>query len=144
MTTRQSALLRVLYKLARELPDPLWIALTDSDGLVVACVPENPPVNPEGITAMTAAFVLTGERVLEEIEGGGFRYANISGSSRQLLIVILGEGRFLSIGLGPAVPPRSTFNILSQYIPELLRTLKRRFTTSELNGDILNEQDREN
>jgi predicted regulator of Ras-like GTPase activity (Roadblock/LC7/MglB family) len=141
MTTRQSALLRILYQLARELPEPLWIALTDSDGLVVACVPENPPVNPEGITAMTAAFVLTGERVLEEIKGGDFRYANISGSTRQLLIVLLGEGRFLSIGLGPGVPPRSTFNLLSKYVPELMQTLKKRFTTSELDGGSIEGPD---
>ena len=66
MVTRQSELLRVLSKLAEELPDPHWVALVDSDGLVMACVPDEPSVDPEGISAMTAALVITGERVLNE------------------------------------------------------------------------------
>ena len=129
MVTRQSELLRVLSKLAEELPDPHWVALVDSDGLVMACVPDEPSVDPEGISAMTAALVITGERVLEEIEGGQFHYASVSGSRRQLLMVLLSKDRFLSIGLGPKVPPRATFSLLSRRIPELLHALQMRFTT---------------
>jgi len=129
MVTRQSELLRVLSQLADELPDPHWVALVDSDGLVMACVPAEPPVDPEGISAMTAALVITGERVLEEIEGGQFHYASIAGSRRQLLMVLLDNDRFLSIGLGPEIPPRATFSLLSRRVPELIHALQMRFTT---------------
>ena len=129
MVTRQSELIRVLSKLAEELPDPHWVALVDSDGLVMACISDEPSVDPEGISAMTAALVITGERVVEEIEGGQFHYASVSGSRRQLLMVLLNKDRFLSIGLGSQVPPRATFSLLSRRIPELLHALQMRFTT---------------
>jgi predicted regulator of Ras-like GTPase activity (Roadblock/LC7/MglB family) len=129
MVTRQSELLRVLGLLANELPNPHWVALVDSDGLVVACVPPEPPINPERISAMTAAFVMTGDRVLEEIEGGQYRYASVAGSNLQLLAVQLSEDRFLSIGLGPEIPPRNTFSLLSRRIPELMHALQMRFVT---------------
>ncbi len=129
MVTRQSELLRVLGLLAEELPNPYWVALVDSDGLVVACVPAEPPINPERISAMTAAFVMTSDRVLEEIEGGQYRYASVAGSTLQLLAVQLSEDRFLSIGLGPEIPPRNTFSLLSRRVPELMHALKMRFVT---------------
>ncbi|HEY45913.1 MAG: hypothetical protein AMJ88_03775 [Anaerolineae bacterium SM23_ 63] len=129
MVTRQSELLRVLGLLAEELPNPHWVALVDSDGLVVACVPAEPPINPERISAMTAAFVMTGDRVLEEIEGGHYLYSSIAGSTRQLLAVQLSEDRFLSIGLGPEIPPRTTFSLLSRRVPELINALQMRFGT---------------
>jgi predicted regulator of Ras-like GTPase activity (Roadblock/LC7/MglB family) len=129
MVTRQSELLRVLGLLANELPNPHWVALVDSDGLVVACVPPEPPINPERISAMTAAFVMTCDRVLEEIEGGQYRYASVAGSNLQLLAVQLSEDRFLSIGLGPEIPPRNTFSLLSRRIPELMHALQMRFVT---------------
>ncbi len=78
---------------------------------------------------MTAAFVMTGDRVLEEIEGGQFRYSSIAGSTLQLLAVQLSEDRFLSIGLGPEIPPRTTFSLLSRRIPEIMHALQMRFVT---------------
>jgi len=129
MVTRQSELLRVLGLLAEELPNPHWVALVDSDGLVVACVPAEPPISPERISAMTAAFVMTGDRVLEEIEGGQYRYSSVAGSKLQLVSVILSEDRFLSIGIGPEIPPRTTFSLLSRRVPEIMRALQMRFTT---------------
>jgi predicted regulator of Ras-like GTPase activity (Roadblock/LC7/MglB family) len=129
MVTRQSELLRVLGLLAEELPNPRWVALVDSDGLVVACVPAEPPISPERISAMTAAFVMTGDRVLEEIEGGQYRYSSVAGSKLQLVSVILSEDRFLSIGIGPEIPPRTTFSLLSRRVPEIMRALQMRFTT---------------
>ena len=68
MVTRQSELIRVLEIIAGELPDPLWVALADDDGLLVACVPSQPPVNVDPISAMTAALALTATRVLDEID----------------------------------------------------------------------------
>jgi predicted regulator of Ras-like GTPase activity (Roadblock/LC7/MglB family) len=129
MVTRQSELLRVLGLLADELPNPHWVALVDSDGLVVACVPPEPSINPERISAMTAAFVMTSDRVLEEIEGGRYRYASVAGSTLQLLAVQLSGDRFLSIGLGPEIPPRNTFGLLSRRVPELMHALQMRFVT---------------
>lgn len=126
MTTRESELVRVLSGLANELPDPLWVALVDDQGLVLSCVPDDPVVPEERISAMTAAVVNMGERVLTEVEGGGLRYVSVAGSKRQYLMVVLTTERLLSIGLAPKVPAQATFGPLSRYVPELLAALQRR------------------
>ncbi len=130
MVTRQSELIRVLETIAAELPDPLWVALVDDDGLLVACVPSQPPVNVDQISAMTAALALTSIRVLVEINAEEFRYSNVAGSERQLLLVALDGKRFLSIGLGPDVVVQTTFRPLSRRVNELLKILKMRFSIS--------------
>ena len=130
MVTRQSELIRVLETIAEELPDPLWVALVDDDGLLVACVPSQPPVNVDQISAMTAALALTSIRVLVEINAEEFRYSNVAGSERQLLLVALDGKRFLSIGLGPDVVVQTTFRPLSRRVAELLKILKMRFSVS--------------
>lgn len=130
MVTRQSELIRVLETIAEELPDPLWVALVDDDGLLVACVPSQPPVNVDQISAMTAALALTSIRVLVEINAEEFRYSNVAGSERQLLLVALDGKRFLSIGLGPDVVVQTTFRPLSRRVNELLKILKMRFSIS--------------
>ncbi len=130
MVTRQSELIRVLETIAAELPDPLWVALVDDDGLLVACVPSQPPVNVDQISAMTAALALTSIRVLIEINAEEFRYSSVAGSERQLLLVALDGKRFLSIGLGPDVVVQTTFRPLSRRVAELLKILKMRFSVS--------------
>jgi|LGVC01.1.fsa_nt_gb predicted regulator of Ras-like GTPase activity (Roadblock/LC7/MglB family) len=130
MVTRQSELIRVLETIAAELPDPLWVALVDDDGLLVACVPSQPPVNVDQISAMTAALALTSIRVLVEINAEEFRYSSVAGSERQLLLVALDGKRFLSIGLGPDVVVQTTFRPLSRRVAELLKILKMRFSVS--------------
>lgn len=126
MTTRESELIRVLSALEADLPDPLWVALVDDQGLVLSCVPESPVVEEEPISAMTAAVVTMGERVLREVEGGALRYVNVAGSKRQYLMVVLTSERLLSVGLAPKVPAQATFGPLSRWVPELLGALKRR------------------
>lgn len=128
MTTRQAELVRILEQLAEELPDPDWVALVDEQGFVMACVPEDLDVEEDRISAMTAALVSMGERVLEEVEGGSLRYANVSGSKRQYLAVVLTTDRLLSIGLRPGVAAQVTFRPLSRWVPELLKALQRRFS----------------
>ncbi|MFP3853257.1 MAG: roadblock/LC7 domain-containing protein [Anaerolineales bacterium] len=123
-TTRQSELERVLNNLAADLPDPLWVALVDDQGLVLACVPEQPVVEEDRVSAMTAAVVTMGERVLREVEGGSLRFANIAGSKRQYLMVLLNQNRLLSIGLAPRVTAQATFKPLSRWVPELLKALR--------------------
>lgn len=130
MVTRQSELIRVLETIAEELPDPLWVALVDDDGLLVACVPSRPPVNVDQISAMTAALALTAIRVLGEIDAEEFRYSSVTGSGRQLLLVALDGKRFLSIGLGPDVVVQTIFRPLSRRVAELLKVLKMRFSAS--------------
>ena len=130
MVTRQSELIRVLETIAEELPDPLWVALVDDDGLLVACVPSQPPVSVDQISAMTAALALTAIRVLVEINAEEFRYSNVAGSERQLLLVALDGKRFLSIGLGPDVVVQTTFRPLSRRVTELLKILKMRFSVT--------------
>ena len=130
MVTRQSELIRVLETIAEELPDPLWVALVDDDGLLVACVPSQPPVSVDQISAMTAALALTAMRVLVEINAEDFRYSSVAGSERQLLLVALDGKRFLSIGLGPDVVVQTTFRPLSRRVAELLKILKMRFSVS--------------
>ena len=127
MVSRQSELLRVLTELAAELPQPEWIALVDENGLIMACVPPQPPVEPERISAMAATSVMMAERVLKEIDGGKARFASLAGSRRQHLTVVLGPDRLLSIGLGPQVPAQETFGPLSRKVPELMEVLRRRF-----------------
>lgn len=126
--TRQSELVRVLGRLAEELPDPDWVALVDNNGLIVACVPPEPTVEADRISAMTAASVIMGDRVLSEIKGGGLRYASIAGSVRQHLTVVLSKERLLSIGLKPEVPAQATFGAVGRWVPELIRALHMRFT----------------
>lgn len=122
--TRQSELERVLTSLADELPDPLWVALVDDQGLVLACVPDQPVVEEDRVSAMTAAVVTTSERVLREVEGGSLRFANIAGSERQYLMVLLTAERLLSIGLDPKVTAQATFRPLSHWVPQLLKALR--------------------
>lgn len=126
MLTRQSELQRVLSGLAQELPDAQWVALVDQNGLIVSCVPAEPPVDPDRIAAMTAASAQTAERVLHEVDGGKMRFANITGSSRQHLTVYLSKDRLLSIGLSPDVAAQATIPMLTRWVPELLRVLKMR------------------
>ncbi|NIM94299.1 MAG: hypothetical protein GTO18_11405 [Anaerolineales bacterium] len=128
-TTREDDLNRVLNSLSEELPDPYWIALVDQAGLVTACIPSDPIIPPESISAMAAVLGTSAERVLTEIEGGRLRYASLAGSERQYLMVMLGEDRLLSIGLRPEVQPQTTFRPLRKWIPELINVLKRRYTT---------------
>jgi predicted regulator of Ras-like GTPase activity (Roadblock/LC7/MglB family) len=128
MTTRQAELVRILEQLAGELPDPDWVALVDDQGFIMACVPEKLAVEEDRVSAMTAALVGMGERVLEEVEGGALRFANVSGSKRQYLAVVLSPDRLLSIGLRPGVATQVTFRPLSRWVPEMLKALQRRYT----------------
>jgi len=130
MVTRQSELLHVLSTIHGELAEPLWVACVDDDGLMVACVPEAPSIGAERIAAMTAAGVLTATRVLSEVEGGAMRFLTIAGAQSQLLVVVVDQKRFLSIGLNPQVSAQSTFGPLSNWVPELLRVLKKRYSSS--------------
>ncbi len=130
MATRQDELLEVLSQMADEMPDPDWVALVDGNGLIVSCIPETPVVGQDQISAMTAASIIMGERVLEEIEGGQMRYTSIAGANRQMLSVVLSSDRVLAIGLGPEVPAQATFASLTRWVPEILQVLSKSFVTS--------------
>lgn len=130
MATRQDELLEVLSQMADEMPDPDWVALVDGNGLIVSCIPETPVVGQDQISAMTAASIIMGERVLEEIEGGQMRYTSIAGANRQMLSVVLSSDRVLAIGLGPEVPAQATFASLTRWVPEILHVLSKSFVTS--------------
>jgi len=127
MITRQSELLRVLGQVANELPQPHWVALVDSNGLVMSCVPTVPAVPADTIAAMTAALAQLGQRSLNELEGGRMRVVNVTGAKRQQVVVLLKGDHLLSIGLGPDVPAQTTFAPLGRWVPELLEVLDRRF-----------------
>ena len=128
MATRQSELLRVLGGLKQDLVDPQWVALIDERGLVLACVPDEPPVDIESVAAMTAALAMSGERVIGEIGGGRLRYVTVVGSQRQQLIVFLNAECVLSLGLDPYVSPRSTFKPLARWAPEIMQVLQMKLT----------------
>lgn len=125
--TRQGELERILGSLFNELKQPSWVALVDSNGFIIACVPADPIIDQDRISAMTITAVTTAERVLEELEGENFRYMSIVGAARQCLIVMLGKERLLSIGLPPGVQPQTTFGSIRTRIPDLLQTLSRQF-----------------
>ncbi len=128
MVTRESELLRVLGKLKEELGDPQWVALVDERGLVMACVPETPPIDIGSVAAMTAALSISGERVISEIAGGQLRYVSVAGSERQQLIVFLTPECVLTLGLDPYVSPRTTFKVLARWAPEIMQVLQMKFT----------------
>jgi predicted regulator of Ras-like GTPase activity (Roadblock/LC7/MglB family) len=125
--TRQEELERVLGSLFGELERPVWVALVDSNGFMVACFPSDPEVDQDRISAMTIAAVTTAERVLQEFEGEAFRYMSIVGAARQCMIVKLGKERLLSVGLPPGVQPHTTFGPIRERIPELVQILTRHF-----------------
>jgi predicted regulator of Ras-like GTPase activity (Roadblock/LC7/MglB family) len=127
IVTRESELHRVLGEMAKELSEPDWVALVDHNGLIMACIPEEPAISTDSISAMTAAAVMMGDRVLREIDGGGLRFVSIAGSNRQQVTVILGESRHLSIAIRPEVPAQQTFGPLSRWVPELIKVLTRDF-----------------
>jgi predicted regulator of Ras-like GTPase activity (Roadblock/LC7/MglB family) len=128
MVTRQSELIRVLGQLSNDLPQPHWVALVDSNGLVMSCVPAAPPVPADTIAAMAAALAQIGQRSLTEVEGGRLRVASVTGAKRQQVVVMLMEENLLSLGLGPEVATQATFAPLSRWVPALLEVLDRRFT----------------
>jgi predicted regulator of Ras-like GTPase activity (Roadblock/LC7/MglB family) len=128
MVTRQSELIKVLTAIQADLGNPVWVALVDDDGLMVASVPESPTQGSERIAAMTAAGVIPAKRVLEEVEGGSLRFVTFAGSRAQVLVVAVDQKRYLSIGLSPQVSVQSTFSPLSNRVPELLSVLKKRYS----------------
>ncbi|MGD2252854.1 MAG: roadblock/LC7 domain-containing protein [Anaerolineales bacterium] len=130
MVTRQFELTRLLGQLAEDLPEPHWVALVDEDGLLMACVPADPPIDTESVSAMTAAGVTMGERVVNEIQGGDIRYLTVAGSDRQQLTVVLSRDRLLTVGLNPDVPAQSVFGPLSRLVPEIVEVLKKRYRAS--------------
>ncbi|MGD8813752.1 MAG: roadblock/LC7 domain-containing protein [Anaerolineales bacterium] len=125
MITRQSELLRVLSLLHEELPSSQWVTLIDERGLVVACVPDSPSVDVDRISAMTAALAISGERVIDELEGGELRFINVAGSVRQQLVIMLGGEFLLSLGLNPEIAPSSTFRPLLERVTEIMGILKK-------------------
>ncbi len=127
MENRETALEGLLDGLSQELEMPHWTALVDSDGLVMACVPPDPQVEVERISAMTASIVTSAERLLQEIEGGQFRFVSVSGSKRKQLTIALSKELYLSIGLPPDVHEQATFKPVGRWGPEIVAALIRPF-----------------
>jgi predicted regulator of Ras-like GTPase activity (Roadblock/LC7/MglB family) len=86
MVTRQSDLVSALTGISVDLGQPIWVALVDDDGLMVASVPESPALGSERIAAMTAAGVIPAKRVLGEVDGGTLRFVTFAGSNAQVLV----------------------------------------------------------
>ena len=128
MVTRQSELERLLGELSRELPDPLWIAIIDSDGLLIASTPPEAEISLDQIAAMTATTTIASKRVIGEIAGGSFRFAAIAGSARQLVSLALDNQRYLSLGFLPQVQTHQIFGPLSEIVPQILETLRKHFS----------------
>jgi predicted regulator of Ras-like GTPase activity (Roadblock/LC7/MglB family) len=128
MVTRESELERLLIELAGTLPQPLWTAIIDNDGLLIACVPPIPVITTDQIAAMTVTGTIASRRIAGEIEGGSFRFTAIAGSKRQLIVVALDRKRFLSLGFPPQVQTHQIFGPLSEKVPEILQTLKMNFS----------------
>jgi predicted regulator of Ras-like GTPase activity (Roadblock/LC7/MglB family) len=128
MVTRESELERLLTELAGELPDPMWVAIIDSDGLIIACVPGAPVVSTEQIAAMTVTAAMTAKRITTEIEGGSFRFSAAAGSQRQMVVVAMNSQRYLSLGFKPQVQTHQIFGPLSEKVPEILKTLRMHFS----------------
>lgn len=124
MVTRESELERLLFELARDLPEPFWVAIVDNDGLLIASVPQTPLISTDEIAAMTVTGTVAAKRITAEIGGGSFRFTAVAGSKRQLIIVAIDGKRFLSLGFKPQVQTHQIFGPLSEKVPEILKTLK--------------------
>lgn len=129
MTTRQSDLQRVLGSLLEEMGQADWVALVDQNGLMVSSSPPDLPLDPDRVAAMAAAAAQMAERVLAELDGGALRFATVTGAKRQHLTVFLSQDRLLTIGLPPEAEPQSVIPHLMEWVPELIRVLKRRYVT---------------
>lgn len=130
MVTRESELARVLGEIANELPDPRWLALLDSDGLLVASAPNVQRGDATRAAAVSAALMATAGRVLAEVEGGDLRYASVVGAGCHNLVIALGNGRALSIGLPADQPAQVAFAPLRKWAAELTQVLEKRRITS--------------
>jgi predicted regulator of Ras-like GTPase activity (Roadblock/LC7/MglB family) len=128
MVTRESELERLLTELLGELPDPMWGAIIDSDGLIIACVPEAPVISAEQIAAMTVTAAIAAKRIATEIEGGSFRFSAVAGSQRQMVVVAMNSKRYLSLGFVPQVQTHQIFGPLSEKVPEIMKTLNMHFS----------------
>ncbi len=128
MPTREYKLDRVLKEMAGEIPGLYWAALVDQEGLIVACFPNDPPVDQEAISAMTAATISLSDRVLADIDGGNLHYTAIIGSRCQHVSIVISKDRSLSIGLKPEVKVQSSFGPLCRWLPELSRVLHMRIS----------------
>ena len=128
MVTRESELERLLSELSVELPQPMWAAIIDNDGLLIACVPADPVITTDQIAAMTVTGAVAARRISSEIEGGSFRFTAVAGSKRQLLVVAIDAKRFLSFGFQPQVQTHQIFGPLRDKVPEILKTLKMHFS----------------
>jgi predicted regulator of Ras-like GTPase activity (Roadblock/LC7/MglB family) len=128
MVTRESELERLLTELVQELPEPIWAAIVDNDGLMIACVPHSPVVSTDTIAAMTVTGSIAAKRISSEIGGGSFRFNAVAGSKRQLIVVAMDKRRYLSLGFSPHVQTHQIFGPLSEKVPEILKTLKMHFS----------------
>jgi predicted regulator of Ras-like GTPase activity (Roadblock/LC7/MglB family) len=128
MVTRESELERLLGELSMELPQPMWAAIIDNDGLLIACVPADPVITTDQIAAMTVTGAVAARRITGEIGGGSYRFTAVAGSKRQLIIVAIDTKRFLSFGFQPQVQTHQIFGPLSEKVPEILNTLKMHFS----------------
>jgi predicted regulator of Ras-like GTPase activity (Roadblock/LC7/MglB family) len=129
MITRQSELQRVLGSLSQDLENAEWVALVDQNGLMVSSYPAELSLDPDRVAAMAAALAQTAERVLSELDGGTLRFATVTGAKRQHLTVFLSRDRILTISLPPEAEAQAVIPSLMQWVPELIRVLKRRYVS---------------
>ena len=119
-----------------------WAAVTDYDGLVLANFPPDSDSDLLYIAAAAAHLLRAGERAIDELEFGKWRYTLLAGSTLQQIVVHLNKEVILTIGYGSRIPLYKIFAAVKGVVPDLVRSLditSRKF--SEPNTMVMRQED---
>jgi len=119
-----------------------WAAVTDYDGLVLANFPPDSDADLIYIAAAAAHLIRAGERSIDELEFGKWRYTLLAGSNLQQIVVHLNSEVILTIGYGSKIPLHRIFTAVKGVVPDLVRSLditSRKF--SEPNTMVMRQED---
>ena len=142
MDPRVTALMEALQALDQPEVDFRWAAVMDFDGLVLASVPDGIENDMAETIASTAHLMSMGERAMDEVEFGKWRFTLLTGSRMQQLVMHLNNEVALSVGVGTRTPLHRLFASVRDTMPALIRSLdisSRKF--SEPNTMIMRRED---
>lgn len=119
-----------------------WAAVTDYDGLVLANFPPDSDSDLIYIAAAAAHLLRAGERAIDELEFGKWRYTLLAGANLQQIVVHLNKEVILTIGYGSRIPLHKIFAAVKDVVPDVVRSLditSRKF--SEPNTMVMRKED---
>jgi hypothetical protein len=112
---------QALAELAADLPETRWLVLLDPSGIAKASFPADMQIDRP--SAMGAALLSLGERIVHELAGGEFRYVLLSGSLGVTLAVTLTKDALLLLNLRPGVSADAVLAALGRLVGPLAHRL---------------------